>query len=95
MPNYKLSKTAKANLLTIARYGDKNYGVQKSNQYRDKLKQQFELLVEQPYLFQAVNHIRKGYRRCVCGSHSIYYRIDNEDIEIMAVIGQQDIDKWL
>ncbi len=95
MPNYKLSETAKLNLIAIAKYGDKNYGIQKSNQYRDKLKQQFEQLAEQPYLSQAVNHIRKGYRRCVCGPHSVYYRIEDNHIEIMAVIGQQDIEQWL
>ncbi|PHS22815.1 MAG: plasmid stabilization protein [Robiginitomaculum sp.] len=93
MPKYQLSELARQNLLEIARYGDKNYGIQKSDQYRDKLKRQFEVLTEQPYLFQSVEHIREGYRRCVCGAHSIYYRIEGDGVQIMAIIGQQDITK--
>jgi toxin ParE1/3/4 len=43
--------------------------------------------------YQAVDEIRKGYRRSVCGVDSIYYRIKGDDVEIMAIIGQQDIEK--
>jgi toxin ParE1/3/4 len=34
--------------------------------------------------------IRTGYRRCVCGSDSIYYRINDGRVEIMAIISRQD-----
>ncbi len=40
-------------------------------------------------------YIRKGYRRCVCGSDSIFYRINNDVVEIMAIIGKQDLNKIL
>lgn len=30
----------------------------------------------------------------MCGVDKIYYRIDGEGAEIMAVIGQQDVDEW-
>jgi len=46
-------------------------------------------------LYPTVDDIREGYRRSVCGTDSIYYRIEVQTIEIMAVIGQQDVDEWL
>ena len=47
-----------------------------------------------PYSFESVGYIRPGYRRCPCGSDSIYYRIGHEGvIEIMAIVGRQDLDE--
>ncbi len=48
-------------------------------------------MAKQPYLYQAVDHIRKGYRHSVCGVDTIYYRIEGDTVEIMSVLGQQDI----
>jgi toxin ParE1/3/4 len=70
---YRLSQLAEEDLLGIADYGDEHFGIAQSDRYRDQLKQRFSALAEQPYLYQAVDDIRKGYRRSVCGKHSIYY----------------------
>ena len=51
----------------------------------------FDIIVDRPLSFEAVDFIRKGYRRCVCGSDSIYYRINNDVVEIMTIIGRQHI----
>jgi len=48
-----------------------------------------------PILYQAVDEIREGYRRSVCGVDSIYYRVDGNTVEIMAIFGQQDVDEWI
>ncbi|MDP6833295.1 MAG: type II toxin-antitoxin system RelE/ParE family toxin [Rhodospirillales bacterium] len=92
MSDYRLSAAAKQDLIDIARYGDEQHGVAQSNRYRDQLKQRFSQLAEQPLLYAAVDHIRPGYRRSVCGSHSIYYRIIGDTVEIMRIIGRQDPD---
>jgi len=52
--------------------------------------ERFDKLLDNPYLYQGVNHIRVGYRRSVCGVHSIYYRINNNSVEIMRVLKSQD-----
>lgn len=87
---YRLSQLAEEDLLSIADYGDEHFGIAQSDRYRDQLKQRFSALAEQPYLYQAVDDIRKGYRRSVCGKHSIYYRIDEHGVEIIRVLGRQD-----
>jgi toxin ParE1/3/4 len=46
-------------------------------------------------LYPAVDDISEGYRRSVCGVDSIYYRIEGETVEIMAIIGRQDLEEWL
>lgn len=89
MPEYRLTESAKEDLIAIAHYGDENFGVAQSNRYRDPLKQRFLLLADQPILYPAVEHIRAGYRRSVCGVHSIYYRIIGQDVEIVRILGRQ------
>jgi toxin ParE1/3/4 len=90
MPDYRLSEAAKEDLVVIALYGDEHFGITQSDRYRDKLKKRFAVIADTPLLYPAVDHIREGYRRSVCGVHSIYYRIDNEGVEIMRVLGRQD-----
>lgn len=93
MLNYRLSEVAKEDLIIIAQYGDENFGVVQSDNYRDQLKRQFLVIAERPLFFPAVDHIRAGYRRSVCGAHSIYYRVEGDSVEIIRIIGRQDIDK--
>ena len=49
----------------------------------------------EPYLYQAVDYIREGYRRSVCGVDSIYYRVAGDTVEIMNILGRQDTDEAL
>ena len=37
----------------------------------------FYIFSKKPYSFESVDYIKEGYRRCVCGSDSIYYKINN------------------
>jgi toxin ParE1/3/4 len=55
----------------------------------------FEQLAQQPYLYQPVDYIRKGYRRSVCGVDNIYYRIEDNTVEIMNILGNQDTSEAL
>jgi len=52
-------------------------------------------IAQRPFSFESVDYIKKGYRRCVCGSDSIYYRINNGSVEIMAIIGRQELNNIL
>ena len=78
----------------IYRHGVREYGNALADQYYNALFDRFEELAEQPYLYQAVDEIREGYRRSVCGVDSIYYRVEGDTVEIMAILGQQDLDDW-
>jgi toxin ParE1/3/4 len=87
---YRLAKRAEDDLIAIAQYGDEHFGVAQSNRYRNKLKQRFAVLAEQPRLYPAVEHIRPGYHRSVCGAHSIYYCVEADGVEIIRILKHQD-----
>lgn len=53
------------------------------------------MIVESPFKYQAVDHIREGYRRSVCGVDSIYYRQIDGAVEIMRVQGRQEASETL
>ena len=53
------------------------------------------MIAEQPFLFTAVNEIREGYRRSICGRDSVYYQVVESEVEIMAILGAQDLSKWV
>ncbi len=93
MSNYRLSKEAKKDLINIAIYRNQQFGLTQSNKYREKLKIQLTALTENPLLYPAVDHIRVGYRRAVCGAHSVYYKIsEDNNIEIVRVLRNQNTD---
>ncbi|MDX1720891.1 MAG: type II toxin-antitoxin system RelE/ParE family toxin [Salegentibacter mishustinae] len=93
MAEYKLSEVAKGDLIRIHQYGVEKFGMAQADKYFESFFEYFKIIAQEPYSFEAVDYIREGYRRCVCGSDSIYYRINNEEktIEIMAIIGRQDL----
>lgn len=95
MSNYKLSNVAKEDLIRIHQYGVKKFGLTQADKYFDSLFEYFEIIAKQPFSFESVDFIKKGYRRCVYGSDSVYYKIDNDIVEIMTIIGSQDLNNIL
>ena len=93
MANYRLSEEAKADLIRIYQYGVKRFGMSQADRYFDNFFNCFDMIAGRPFSFESVDQIKTGYRRCVCGSDSIYFRINQETVEIMAVVGRQDLSK--
>ena len=91
MARYKLSNEAREDLIRIHRYGVERFGESQADKYFHTIFEYFELIAKNPLSFESAGHIRPGYRRCVCGSESIFYRINNDIAEIMAIIGKQDL----
>jgi toxin ParE1/3/4 len=95
MAKYRLSNTAKEDLIRIHQYGVVKFGQLQADKYLDQFFDHFEIIAQRPLAFEAVDFIRSGYRRCVCGSDSIFYRIENQTVEIMAIVGRQNINEIL
>ncbi|MDX1451641.1 MAG: type II toxin-antitoxin system RelE/ParE family toxin [Oleiphilaceae bacterium] len=95
MYNYQLSLSAKEDLRRIYSYGYRHFGEEQADKYYFGFFSTFEKISSNPFLYQSVDHIRAGYRRCPYGSDSIYYRINGNTIEIMAILSGQDLDVWL
>ena len=95
MANYRINEDAKADLQRIYRRGVLEFGEAQADGYFDALFDHFEEIADLPLQYQVVDDIREGYRRSVCGLDSIYYRIVDNKVEIVRMLGQQDIDGWL
>lgn len=95
MANYRLSNEAKKDLIRIHQYGVEKYGITQADEYFFAFFEQFEIIAQRPFSFESVDYIKDGYRRCVCGVDSIYFRIVDDRVEIMAIIGKQDLNNIL
>lgn len=69
--------------------GVQRFGLKQAEIYFHTFFTHFEIIVKNPFLFEAVDFIKPGYRRCVCGVDTIYFKINSEVIEIMTIIGRQ------
>lgn len=91
MAKYKLSNVAKDDLIRIHHHGIQKFGVIQADKYFNSFFEYFDIIARSPFSFESVDFIKEGYRRCPCGSDSIYYRLNNDILEIMTIIGRQDL----
>jgi len=95
MAKYRLSNEAKEDLIRIHHYGVEKFGETQADKYFDSFFEYFDIIAQRPFSFKSVDYIKTGYRRCVCESDSIFYRMNNGVVEIMAIIGRQDLNSIL
>ena len=91
MVEYRLSTAAKEDLIRIHQFGVKKFGITQADKYFYSFFDYFEIIAQRPFSFESVDYIKEGYRRCACGSDTIYYRINDSEVEIMAILGMQDL----
>lgn len=92
MARFKLNDEALDDIENIFDYGIDTHGLEAAIIYIEGLTRRFAEIALHPLQSQAVDNIREGYRRNVYCSHSIYYRVDEGGVEIMAIVGKQNIE---
>lgn len=95
MAQYRLSSDAKMDLARIYWRGVGAFGELQAERYYEAFFRRFDEIAESPFKYQAVDHVREGYRRSVCGAGSIYFRVVGGIIEIMRILGRQDATETL
>lgn len=94
MYSYFLSSDAKENLREIYFYGVAKFRIDQADKYFNMLHDCFDKIESNPYLFPSSDQIKTGFRYCVCGVDTIYFKIEqNNSIEITTIIGRQDFPK--
>ena len=88
---YRLSNTAREDLISIHHYGVRQFGMTQADKYFETFFEHFENIAQRPYSFESVDFIKKEYRRCVCGSDTIYFKVNNDIVDIMTIVGRQDL----
>lgn len=91
MAEYRLSNAAKEDLIRIHHFGVEKFGIIQADKYFDAFFDYFEIIAQRPFSFESADYIKKGYRRCPFGSDTIYYRIIDNMVEIMAIVGTQEL----
>lgn len=89
--NLCFSKAADRDLDNLYTEGFLKWGERQADDYYDGLIQQFDRICRNPLMYQSVEDIRPGYRRCVYEKHVIYYTIKQDMIIIAAITKYQDI----
>lgn len=89
MAKYRISLVAEEDLKRIHQYGTRVFGEKKADEYFLAFFERFEEIARRPHAFEDVGHIAQGYRRCVSGVDSIYFRVIDDAVEIMTIIGRQ------
>lgn len=95
MAEFRISNTAKEDLIRIHHYGVKKFGTPQADKYFDSFFEYFEIIAQRPFSFESVDFIKKGYRRCVFGSDIIFFKVNEDFVDIMTIIGRQDLDNIL
>jgi len=90
MYSYKLSTEAEEDIVRIFEYGFHQFGLHQANKYYDELFECFDKIASNPYMFPEYIHHNENYRYCVCGADTIYYKVLNDTVEIITIIGRQD-----
>ena len=90
MYKYHLSLEAEEDIIRIFEFGFSRFGLQQANKYYDMLFDCFNKIASNPYMFPINSKYRDIDRYCVCGVDTIYYNINDDEIEIITIIGRQD-----
>lgn len=87
MPNrLRLRPEAESDLDAIATFSMQNFGPLQAARFREAFLKALDLLPVFPNMGNAYP-LREGLRRFVHESHSIYYRIEGEQIVVIRILG--------
>lgn len=87
MSAYRLLKKAENDLTSIAEYTIQHVGIEQAGRYRDGLFKAFEIIADFPLIGSNQSHIKKNMRRHVHEFHSVYYRVDADEVIIYRILG--------
>ncbi len=90
MSKHLISNDAREDLIRIYNYGVGTFGERQASIYYDNFFECLDRIARSPLLFERVALMSNSYRKCVCGSDVIYYKINNDHVLITAIIGSQD-----
>ncbi len=76
-------------------YGINRWSEAQADRFQKDLYAQFQKIADAPYRWRPVDNIKEGLRVCVYEGYSIFYFINDNTVEIMAIIGTQDTESRL
>ena len=87
MGTYTLTRSARADLKSIATFTQRRWGREQRMLYAKQFDDAFEMLARSPESGTKCDSIKKGYRKFPNGSHLIFYRVlSGNEIEIVRIL---------
>jgi toxin ParE1/3/4 len=89
MAKFTFSRRAEADLLSIADYTVRKWGVAQAGLYFDELETYCQMLADNPDLGRLCDYIRRGLRRHEHGKHVLFYRHERGGILVSRILHQR------
>ena len=86
---YRLTPKADQDLAQIWRHTNENWEKSQANKYLQLLEKGFLMLLYHPKSGKSRDEIRRGYRSLQVEHHVVFYRISDNDIEIVRILHQR------
>ncbi len=87
MRSFTLTRSAKSDLKSIARFTENRWGKTQRNIYVKQVDDAFHMLVDSPSAGTACEYIKDGYKKFPLGSHVIFYICDRDsEIKIIRIL---------
>jgi toxin ParE1/3/4 len=86
MYDYRLTLAAEMDLADILEYGEAHFGTSVALEFYEGLLSVFPKIINNPAQFSRIDEVRKGYRRAIYQTYSIYFIERENFIEITRVI---------
>lgn len=93
---YKISQEALLDLNDIWEYTFHKWSKEQADRYFNLIFDEIDFISENSELGTSYDHIRKNYRASKIKSHLIFYRLENNNIEVIRILHQRmDLKKRL
>ena len=90
---FVLTNAAQADLAGIWDYTVQTWGEAQARSYTLKIKQTCHALCSDMYPNRSAEDVRPGYRRALVGRHTIFFRSNETEIQIIRILHQSmDVD---
>ena len=86
MRSFDLTKSAREDLKSIAKFTQERWSVRQRNTYLKEIDQVFRALAKNPAMGRECDEVREGYRKFPHGSHVIYYSQIESDLLLIVRI---------
>ena len=86
---YVISKKAISDLEEIWLYTVEKWSVDQADRYYNLIFDEIHFICKDINAGKSMEHVRKGYRASKVKSHLIFYRVQNNSVEIIRILHEQ------
>lgn len=94
MTRVVLTPAARADVEEIWGYSGERWGDDQAEAYVREIQRAIERVADNPMIGRACDDVRLGYRKHSVGSHTLYYRVGDDEVDVVRVLHQRmDVDR--